>query len=73
MTPTPNELKTELKKRLKKSLKALPPSWVNTFIHVFPDYTEMKTHLYNVARGKSLDENVILKMEQLAETLKPKK
>lgn len=69
---TPADLKKELKKRLEKVLKALPDYWISAFVHVNPEYSQKKTHLSNVSRGLSVDENVIEKMEELAERLNPK-
>ena len=63
---TPREITQEHKERLEKVLKRLPTYWVSTFVHKYPEYSEMKTHLSNVARGKSADLNVILKLEDFA-------
>lgn len=71
---TPQTRKEKLKKRLEKVLKQLPQTnWLTAFVHKYPAYAESKTHIMNVARGMSLDETVIERMEALAEVLKPTK
>lgn len=71
MEPTPREIKTGLKTRLEKVLIQLPPYFINTFLHKYPEYKEQRNHIYNVSNFRSLDEKVIEKFEALAETLKP--
>ena len=71
MIQTPADKKKALRKRLEKAIKALPSNWISTFVHKYPQYAEMKTHVSNVSRGLSLDEAVIDCLEKFAETLKP--
>jgi len=68
---TPAKRKAALKKRLKLVKENLPYNWISPFVYVFQEYAELKTHLTNVGCGRSLDEAVISKMEELAEKLKP--
>lgn len=73
MIKTPADKKAALKKRLDKALKHLPEKWISLFVFKYPKYKDMKPHLSNVARGMSLDEDVITNMETLAEYLSPEK
>lgn len=70
---TPADKKKALRKRLDKVLRRLPEKWISLFVFKYPAYGELKVHLSNVARGQSLDETVIEKMEQLAAYLTPDK
>ena len=72
MELTPKQVKNELKVRLEKVLLQLPPYFINTFLHVYPEYKEQRTHIYNVSNYRSLDENVIEKFEALAKLLNTK-
>lgn len=66
---TPREKTQLLRARLEKVLTELPEKWINLFMFTFPDYSDKMAFLANVGRGKSLDEDVIEKMEKLAKTL----
>lgn len=66
---TPKEKKAKLKKRLQKVLRFLPEKWINLFIHLHPEYVGKEVFLNNVKNSMSLDEDVITKMEVIAETL----
>lgn len=66
---TPKQVKQALKLRLKAVLLRLPPYFMGTFIHVYPEYKQQKAHVYNVCNYRSLDVNVIERLEQLAAQL----
>jgi hypothetical protein len=72
MEKTPKQIKIELKERLQAVLLSLPPYFINTFLHVYPQYKEQRNHIYNVSNGRSLDEHVIEKFEALATLLNTK-
>lgn len=66
---TPKQQKLVLKQRLQDVLLKLPPYFINTFLHVFPEYKEQRKHVYNVVNYRSYDELVIEKFEQFSEIL----
>lgn len=69
---TPKQHKEELKTRLHTVLLRLPAYFINTFLHAYPEYKEQRKHIYNVACGRSLDENVIHRFEDFADLIAPK-
>jgi hypothetical protein len=66
---TPGEKKAKLRERLAIVLSLLPEKWINLFMHLHPEYKDQMVFLNNVRGGKSLDEDVIEKMEEIAKTL----
>jgi hypothetical protein len=73
LVETPREKSQRIKNRLAGILKRLPEYWISAFVHIHPEYNDKRQHLSNVAAGRSLDENVIGLMEDLATRLTPSK
>lgn len=68
---TPQERTSVLKKRLDAVRPKFPKIvWVQIFVNRYPEYEEKRQHLSNVHSGRSLDEDVISKMEELAPEMK---
>lgn len=65
--------KVEFITRVERAKKALPNSVVPLFIKKFPEYDtyKKKSRVTNVVQGKVQDEAILLKLEELAEILKP--
>lgn len=66
-----SDLKKKFKERAKKATAKLPFGWINSFVAKFPEYKELKVYVTNVSRGMSYDEAVTVKLEELANLLKP--
>ena len=65
--------KVEFVTRIEAAKSALPNSVVPLFIKKWPKYDTQqgKTKVTNVVQGKVQSENILLKLEQLVEILKP--
>mgnify|MGYP003626300650 CR=1 FL=1 len=65
--------KVEFVTRIEAAKAALPNSVVPLFIKKWPKYDTQqgKTKVTNVVQGKVQSENILLKLEQLVEILKP--
>lgn len=65
--------KVEFITRIEAAKSALPNSVVPLFIKKWPKYDTQqgKTKVTNVVQGKVQSENILLKLEQLVEILKP--
>lgn len=66
---TPKQKKALLKQRLDAVLPKLPNPWLALFQHVYPEYQGYTELLSNVRLGRSLDEDVIERLEKLATNL----
>lgn len=64
----------DLKQRVIKAKKDLPPYFVGTFLHVFPEYQSYKgkSRVTNVLQLRVADEEITGKLEKLVEILKQK-
>ena len=59
--------------RVEAAKKALPNSVVPLFLKKFPEYNtyKKKSRVSNVVQGKVQDETILLKLEELADILRP--
>ena len=65
--------KVEFITRVEAAKKALPNSVVPLFLKKFPEYNtyKKKSRVSNVVQGKVQDETILLKLEELADILRP--
>lgn len=68
---TQADRKKAYKKRAKAALGKMPFAWINFFIKIYPEYTEKKVYVTNVARGFSYDEVLTEKLEAFVQILEP--
>lgn len=75
MAKTPKQLRDEalanFREKLAEVLCMMPKYWLFPFLHKFPQYAGQETHIRNVAAGRSADNEVLSRMQDLAKLLKP--